>query len=195
MQLVATLIILAVMFGLCFLVDKLFTRLFRSRKEQRSGLAVHYNKRTALFGLLLVVLGIFSTMTGAEKSLFLLIGGIVVLLGGIVLLVYYLSFGIFYDDESILVSAFLKKSRTYVYADIVHQTVLIAGGSLLAEVYFTDGSSLTVASNMDGAVPFLDHAFTRWCKAKGLDPKECDFHDPSKFRWFPAEEEPEEEET
>ena len=126
--------------------------------------------------------------------LFLLIGGIVVLLGGIALLVYYLSFGIFYDDESILVSAFLKKSRTYVYSDIVHQTVLIAGGTLLAEVYFADGSAITVASNMDGAVPFLDHAFARWCEAKGLEPRDCDFHDPSKFRWFPAEEEPREEE-
>ena len=188
MQLVATLIILAAMFGLCFLVDKLFTRLFRSRKEQRSGLAVHYNKRTALFGLLLVVLGIFSTMTGAQKSLFLLIGGIVVLLGGIALLVYYLSFGIFYDDESILVSAFLKKSRTYVYSDIVHQTVLIAGGTLLAEVYFADGSAITVASNMDGAVPFLDHAFARWCEARGIAPDQCAFHDPGQFRWFPEEE-------
>ena len=187
MQIIATLILLAIMFGLCFLVDKLFTRLFRSRKEHRSGLAVHYNKRTALFGLLLVVLGIFSTMTGVEKSLFLLIGGIIILVGGALLLTYYLSFGIYYDDKTILVSGFLKKSHSYRYEDILHQTVLIAGGSLIAEVYFEDGSAISVQANMEGAVPFLDHAFARWCESKGLDPKECAFHDPSKFRWFPPE--------
>ena len=175
-------------------MDKLFTRLFRNRKEHRSCLAVHYNKRTALFGLLLAVLGIFSTITGVEKSRFLLIGGIVVLIGGILLLAYYLRFGIYYDDKTILVSGFLKKSRSFAYGDIVHQTVLIAGGSLMAEVYFENGSAITVQAHMDGGIAFLDYAFARWCEAKGLNPKECAFHDPSKFRWFPAEEEPGEEE-
>ena len=47
---------------------------------------------------------------------------------------------------------------------------------------------------MDGGIAFLDYAFARWCEVKGLNPKECAFHDPSKFRWFPAEEEPGEEE-
>lgn len=194
MQIVAFLIFIGLIFGLCFLVDKLFTRLFRNRKEHRSGLAVHYNKRTALFGLLLAVLGIFSTITGVEKSRFLLIGGIVVLIGGILLLAYYLSFGIYYDDKTILVSGFLKKNRSFAYGDIVHQTVLIAGGSLMAEVYFENGSAITVQAHMDGGIAFLDYAFARWCEVKGLNPKECAFHDPSKFRWFPAEEESGEEE-
>jgi hypothetical protein len=97
-------------------------------------------------------------------------------------------------DVTILVSGFLKKSRSFAYGDIVHQTVLIAGGSLMAEVYFENGSAITVQAHMDGGIAFLDYAFARWCEVKGLNPKECAFHDPSKFRWFPTEEEPGEEE-
>ena len=45
MQFVATLLIAAAVFGVCFLVDKGFTKLFRSKTQHRSGMAVRANKK------------------------------------------------------------------------------------------------------------------------------------------------------
>ena len=52
------LIILAVVFLLCFLIDKLFGKIFRGKKQHQSGLSVRLNKRYASIGLIVFVLGI-----------------------------------------------------------------------------------------------------------------------------------------
>jgi hypothetical protein len=57
------------------------------------------------------------------------------------------------------------------------------------ELYFDDGNTLMLQSNMDGTYAFLDHAFVRWCAQKGIDPAACDFHDPENSLWFPNREE------
>ena len=41
---------------------------------------------------------------------------------------------------------------------------------------------------MNGAYPFLDAAFSGWCRQKGIDADSCAFHDPANHLWFPAEE-------
>ena len=51
------LILAAAVFGLCYVLDKGFTKLFRGKQQHKSGLAVKHNKRAALFGLVLAVLG------------------------------------------------------------------------------------------------------------------------------------------
>ena len=43
------LLIAAAVFGLCFAVDKAFSKLFRSKAQHRSGMAVRANKRYGLF--------------------------------------------------------------------------------------------------------------------------------------------------
>ena len=43
------LLIAAAVFGLCFAVDKAFAKLFRSKAQHRSGMAVRANKRYGLF--------------------------------------------------------------------------------------------------------------------------------------------------
>ena len=53
-------LVAAVIFGICFLVDKAFTKLFRSKAQHRSGMAVRANKRYGLFGVILTVLGIMA---------------------------------------------------------------------------------------------------------------------------------------
>ena len=58
MEIIAFLLVCALAFGLCFLVDKGFTRVFRNRRQQKSGLSVHLAKGYALAGLLITVLGI-----------------------------------------------------------------------------------------------------------------------------------------
>ena len=187
MQLVMTLLIAAAVFGVCFLVDKTFTKLFRSKAQHRSGLAVRAPKRYGVFGTGLTVLGILSITAGVTQGKILLYGGIFVLLIGIYLVGYYLGYGIFYDGESMLVSEFCKKSRSYLFADVVGQKLyVVTGGNVVIELHMKDGSTVSVQSSMDGVYPFLDTAFAGWCLAAGRDPQSCDFHDPSKSLWFPT---------
>lgn len=189
-QFIPILIIAALIFGICFLVDKAFSRLFRSKAQHRSGRAVRANKRYGVFGVILTVLGIMAVCVGITDGPVLVWGGLFVLAMGICLAVYYLSFGIFYDGESFLLSRFGKKDVTYFYKDIVGQKLyLIQGGSIVVELHMADGSTVSVQSTFDGVFPFLDTAFAAWCLQTGRDPQRCDFHDPSQSLWFPTVEE------
>ena len=187
MQFFLTLLIAAAVFGVCYLVDKGFARIFRSKAQHRSGLAVRAPKRYGIFGTVLTVIGVMAICAGAVHSWVLLVGGILVLLMGLGLAGYYLTYGIFYDGESFLVSGMFKKDRTYYYGDIQGQKLyLITGGSVVIELHMKQGEPVSVQSTMDGVYPFLDTAFAGWCLATGRDPQACDFHDPSKSLWFPT---------
>ena len=190
MSLISTLVIAALVFGFCYLIDKLFTAKFRSTAQHRSGMAVRVNKRYGVFGVGLSVLGVLAIGVGITGGIALIIGGIVVLIMGICLSVYYLTHGIFYDGESFLLATFRKKDRLYHYRDIQEQKLfLVQGGSVIIELYLNDGSSVSLQSSMDGVYLFLDTAFAGWCMQKGIDPQSCSFHDPSKSWWFPHGEE------
>ena len=190
MQFVIILLIAAAIFGLCYLVDKTFTKLFRSKAQHRSGMAVRANKRYGVFGVVLSALGVLAVCVGITDGAVLLVGGAIVLLMGLGLAVYYLSFGIFYDGETFLVSRPGKQSISHRFEEIQEQKLyLIQGGNILVELYLTDGSAVSLQSTMDGIYPFLDTAFAGWCLQTGRDPQSCDFHDPSKHWWFPHEEE------
>lgn len=189
-QFIPILLVAALIFGVCYLVDKAFTKAFRSKAQHRSGLAVRASKRYGVFGVILTALGIAAITIGITDGPVLLWGGIIVLIAGVCLAVYYLSFGIFYDGESFLMSSFGKKDVTHSYRDIKEQKLyLIQGGSVVIELHLTDGSAVSVNTSMDGVYPFLDTAFAGWCLQKGIDPQSCEFHDPSKSWWFPHEEE------
>ena len=186
-QFIPILIVAALVFGVCYLVDKAFAKMFRSKAQHRSGRAVRANKRYGIFGVILTVLGIMAVCVGITDGPVLIWGGIVVLLMGICLAVYYLSFGIFYDGESLLYCRFGKKDVTYYYKDIVGQKLyLIQGGNIVVELHMKDGSAVSVQSAFDGVYPFLDTAFAGWCLQTGRDPQNCDFHDPSQSLWFPT---------
>lgn len=181
------LLIAAAVFGLCFAVDKAFTKLFRSKAQHRSGMAVRANKRYGLFGVILSVLGIMAICVGIADGSVLLWGGVIVLLMGAALAVYYLSFGVFYDGETFLLSRFGKKEVTYHFSDIKGQKLyLVQGGNVIIELHMADGGTVSLQSTMDGVYPFLDTAFAAWCLQTGRDPQSCDFHDPSQSLWFPA---------
>ena len=186
-QFIPILIVAALVFGVCYLVDKAFAKMFRSNAQHRSGRAVRANKRYGIFGVILTVLGIMAVCVGITDGPVLIWGGIVVLLMGICLAVYYLSFGIFYDGESLLYCRFGKKDVTHYYKDIVGQKLyLIQGGNIVVELHMKDGSAVSVQSAFDGVYPFLDTAFAGWCLQTGRDPQSCDFHDPSQSLWFPT---------
>ena len=184
------LLIAAAVFGLCFAVDKAFTKIFRSKAQHRSGLAVRASKRYGLFGVILSVLGIMAACVGIADGSVLLWGGIIVLLMGLGLAVYYLSFGVFYDGETFLLSRLGKKDVTYRFDQIKGQKLyLVQGGNIIIELHMADGGTVSLQSTMDGVYPFLDTAFAAWCMQTGRDPQSCDFHDPSQSLWFPTVEE------
>ena len=186
MGFVAMILVAAATFGVCFLADKGFQKLFRSKAQHHSGKAVRANKRYGLFGIILGVLGIAGIFAGTTM---LLIAGIVVLLTGAALCVYYLSFGIYYDGESLLYSAFGKKSVEYRYNQIRHQQLyVITGGNVVVELHMTDGNAVSIQTQMENAVDLLDTAFAGWCRQRGIDPESCDFHDRENSLWFPTEE-------
>ena len=179
-------LVAAATFLLCWLLDKGFQKAFRSAPQHMSGKSVRLNKYNGLAGVILTLLGIVSMMFGGE--MLLLVGGGIVLLMGIGFMVYYMGFGVFYDDESFLVMAAGKKNREYRYNQIRTQQLYRNGGHVMVELHMSDGTAVQVQSNMVGVYPFLDTAFAGWCQQKNIDPESCDFHDPDNSCWFPTEE-------
>ena len=187
MEYVIVILVAAAIFGLCYLVDRSFTKLFRSKAQHMSGMAIRVSKRYGSFGLIFVVLGISAAFASVENGWLLLIGGIIVGLIGIGLVTHYLTFGIFYDEDSFLVSKFGRRSVAYRYEQIKGQMLYISGNSVLIELHMTDGKAVLLQSGMEGVYPFLDKAFDSWCRQKGIDPESCEFHDPANSLWFPQE--------
>ena len=187
MSALLVLLLAAAVFGICFAVDKAFTKAFRSKAQHRSGLAVRANKLYGLAGLILMILGVLGFLTGLSSNILLIIGGIIVLMIGVCLTVYYLSFGVFYDGETMLVCSFGKKDREYYFREIQGQKLyLVQGGNIIVELHISDGTAVSLQSSMDGVYLFLDTAFAGWCMQKGIDPQSCSFHDPSQSLWFPV---------
>ena len=183
------LILAAAVFGLCYVLDKGFTKLFRGKQQHKSGLAVKHNKRTATLGLFLGLLGVAGLLSGNSGGSGMWILSLAMLLLAALLIGTYLAFGIYYDAEGFLVSSVGKKNKTYAYADICRQRrFVVQGGSVIVELHMSNGSAVAVQTNMDGAYAFLDYAFARWCEQTGMNPEECDFHDPGQHCWFPEEE-------
>ena len=188
MQFLGVILLAALTFGVCYLFDKGYTNMFRNKVQHHSGLAVRISKRYAAIGLVLVAIGILAIMNGIGGEKVLLVGGIVVLALGAGLITYYMTFGVFYDENTFLLTTFGKKTQEYRFSDIRSQKLyIIQGGSVVIELHLADGRAVSLQSTMEGAYAFLDHAFAAWCRQTGRDPESCDFHDPSESLWFPSE--------
>ena len=190
MEYIGVLIVAAAVFGLCFLVDKGFTKLFRSQAQHKSGLAVRLNKKYGAFGLILFGLGLAGIFAGLGEGWVLIAGGALICVVGVGLVVYYMTCAIYYDEDSFLYCSFGKKDVTYRYADIAQQRLyVVQGGGMIVELYMTDGRTVQVQSQMIGYREFLNYAFAHWCRQKNMAPESCEFHDPDNGCWFPAVEE------
>lgn len=189
MEFLLILMIGAATFGVCFLLDKAFTGVFRSKPQHKSGQSVRLSQHYGGAGVILGLLGLLAVIQSAESKLLLICGSFVILLG-IGLIVYYLSFGIYYDVDSLILTTFGKKSKVYSYADIQGQKLYrITGGSIVIELYFKDGRTVSLQSTMKGVYPFLDAAFAGWCRQTDTSKENCPFHDPANSCWFPSMEE------
>ncbi len=113
------------------------------------------------------------------------LGGIILIIAGLCLIVYYMSFGIFYDDDSFILTQFGKHSGTYHYRDIQSQQLYNATGNVVVELYMKDGRSVSLTDAMVGEPEFLDYAFQKWLKQTGKKLEDCSFHDPDNSCWFP----------
>ena len=190
MDFLAIILVAAVTFGGCYLLDKGFTKVFRGTRQHQTGLSVRLNKRYGSGGLLLVVLGVAAFFSGLSNSTVLLVGGIFVALLGVGLIVYYMTFGLFYDEDSFVLTTFGRKSVTYAFREIRSQQLYaVTGGSTIIELQLQDGRAVSLQSNMTGVYPFLDTAFAGWCRQTGRKAEDCSFHDPENSRWFPGTEE------
>ena len=108
---------------------------------------------------------------------------------GIGLIIYYLTFGIYYDDDGFLYHTFGKRGITYEYGDILGQRLYTASGNIVVELHMNDGKTVLLQATMEGPFAFLDEAFAGWCRQTEHDPENCDFHDPAQSLWFPTVEE------
>lgn len=177
------LIVVVLIFGLCFGVDKLFQKLFRSQAKHHSGTAVRLNKRYATIGLLLTVLGVAAIFAG---ELVLMVGGGVLVVTGLGLITYYLSFGIYYDKQGFLYARFGRRSVTYSYKEIKAQLLYNSAGKILIELHMENGKAVALPSTMTGVFTFMDTAFAGWLEQTGKQQEDCDFHDPDNSCWFPS---------
>lgn len=187
----AYLLIAALTFGVMFLVDKGFTKVFRSQDQHRSGTAVRLSKGYGVGAVLLCVLAVMAIVQYiAGRETVMLVGGILVGVVGIGLGVYYLTVGIFYDDEGFVYTSFGRKSVTYRYADINGQKLyVLQGGSNMVELYMADGKTVNVQCSMPGAYDFLDKACHARFRQLGINSFECDWFDEGSSCWFPPVEE------
>lgn len=183
------LIVIAVTFALCFAVDKGFSKIFRRKPQYQSGKSVRLTKKYLLAGILILFFAVLLAVAaiGAEGKRvwqFAVLAGLLALLGG-GLAAYFISFGIFYDEETFLFTSFGKKSRTYRFAEIKEQQLLQTGGGLCVELFLENGDDVDLYTNMEGAYEFLDAAAGAWCRAKGLKAEDCQWYDPANSCWFP----------
>ena len=183
---IAVILVAAAVFGVCFLVDKGFTKLFRNQSQHHSGKAVRLSKRYGSIGLILAVFGIGVLFAGLPDNWLFIASSILIFAVGVGLVVYYMTFGVFYDEDSFVLTTFGKKSTTYYYKNIVGQQLYVTtGGGVVIEVYLHDGRTFQLQSNMKGVYDFMDKAFFAWLRQTGRRQEDCDFYDPQNSCWFP----------
>lgn len=189
MEIVLIIIVAALVFGLCYIVDKGFTGVFRGTPQHATGQAVRLNKRYGSTGLVVAVIGLAAVFAGMSGAWVLTAGGALLLLLGAGLVTYYMTFGIYYDDDSFVLTTFGKKSGTYSFSDIKTQQLFVSYGNIIIELHLVDGRSVQLQSTMTDVYLFLDHAFAAWLRQTGRKKEDCAFYDPDNSCWFPAAEE------
>lgn len=183
----AILIVAALTFGAMYLLDTGFQKLFRSQDQHRSGTAVRLAKGYGIASVALLLLAVLCLIQFInEGETLMLVGTVCVGLMGGGLGAYYLTTGVFYDDESFLYTTLGKKQRTYRYGQITGQKLyVLQGGNYLVELYMDDGTTVSIQTSMPGAYDFLDKACHARFRQLGVNSFECDWFDEGQSCWFP----------
>ena len=182
---IAVILVAAAVFGICFLVDKGFTKLFRNQSQHHTGKAVRLSKRYGSIGLILTVFGMAVLFAGLPNNWLFIVSSFLIMAVGAGLVVYYMTFGIFYDEDSFILTTFGKRSTTYRYCQIKAQQLYNAYGNIVIELHMGDGRTVQLQAGMEGVYPFLDHAFEGRLQQIGKTLADCPYHDPENSCWFP----------
>ena len=184
MNLLGIAIVCALVFLICFGIDKLLQRLFPKTELEKGKNVVRPARKSAVFGVILTFASVAVTVfrLSANMDALLLIGCAVAFVLGVILLVTYFSFVLYYDDEKFLCVRRGKK-REFRYDEIRGQRTLMTRGGYQT-VLFVDDTEIELYSSMQNVNVFLGKAFYRWCEQKGIDPGSVE-NNPRMMTWFP----------
>lgn len=185
MKYLLVLLLCAVVFLICFLIDLLLKALFPKSKLENSKNVVRPPRRSAVFGVILSFLGVVvlvKYLPTAEEIL-LIIGAAVALILGAVLLITYFSVVIYFDDEGFLYKARGHGKQTFRYSQIKGQRSLMTRGGINT-ILFVGDAEINLYSAMQNVNAFLNKAFFKWCAEKGLDPDSIE-NNPRMLTYFP----------
>ncbi len=171
----------AAVFGLCFLIDRLISRLTRKTESTRS---VRQPTRAAGIGIVLLVGGIALLLFLKEKLG--LIGGIVLVALGAVLIASYFFFRLDYDSEGFTCKT-LRGTTRYSFNQIRAEQAL-STRSGIAVMLFVGGDTVELSEAMQGVRDFLSFAYYARCRQMGIDPEDAPPPAPEDLLWFPPPE-------
>ena len=177
-------IICAVVFLLCFLVDTLLKAL-----RPKSGLGkgvkfVRMPRRSFLFGMILLLFPVVAILFWLPKDEKLLrVGCGVIFAMGILLLYYFFSFSIRYDDTAFEYRDLRHKRTRFTYDQIRGQRSVTTRSGVQTVLFVAD-DSLMLSEAMQGVNEFLSTAFFKWCAIKGIDPDSIE-NNPHMLTSFP----------
>ena len=177
-------IICAVVFLLCFLIDRLVKAL-----RPKSGLGkgvkfVRMPRRSFIFGIILLLFPVAAVLFWLPKDETLLrVGCGVIFAMGILLLYYFFSFSIRYDGQSFEYRDLRHKRTSFTYGQIRGQRS-VTTRSGVQTVLFVGDDSLMLSEAMQGVNEFLSTAFFKWCDLKGIDPDSIE-NNPHMLTYFP----------
>ena len=168
---VFVLIVCAVVFLVCFLIDSLLKLLFPKSRLEKSKQVVRPPRRSAVIGVILTFAGaaMLVKLLPEKGDLLFILGSIVAVIFGVILLCTYFSFVIYYDDEGFLYKAWGHGKQEFRYSQIRGQRSLLTRGGV------------NTIQNLNA---FLSKAFFKWCAAKGIDPDSVE-NNPRMATYFP----------
>lgn len=179
------LIVCALVFLVCFLIDTLLKVIFPKSKLEKSRQAVRPPRRSAVIGVILAFLGLAVVVRIApqEHDTLLLIGAIGAMVIGAVLLCTYFSVVIYYDDEGFLYKAWGHGKQEFRYSQIKGQRSLLTRGGVNT-ILFVGDAEINLYGAMQNLNAFLSKAFFKWCEVKGIDPDSIE-NNPRMATYFP----------
>lgn len=181
MKYLILLLLLAAVFGLCFLTDKGIAALKQRLSRRR---AVRLPLRYPVLSVLLLLCTPFTAWYGISHHEIMFLIGTALILGVALYAIYtYRTTRIDYDDDTFTFRAGHRR-ETFRYRDILGQRVSISRHSVCLLLCLTE-SNVVLYNNMLGFARFLETAFAGWCRQKELDPQAQSWHDPADCRWFP----------
>lgn len=175
---------MALVFGLCFLVDKLWQRHKRVAVSDIEPNRVRLPRSNNIFGALLAVGGfaLLLFIAPIEGGIWWFLS-IAVLLIGLFLLVNFLATGIDYDEAGFTYRRLGRRSQTFTYDQIRGQRSFANRAGVNVLLYAGD-EDIYLYSAMKGTRGFMQTAFNGWCIANGIDPEEVSPPNPENMIWF-----------